>query len=132
MFIRKSALDKVGLFDENIFMYGEDLDLNFRIREQGYNIKSIPQAKIYHYFSKSSNILNKYKNAFRGTYYVFFKYFGKKTFFIYLDTKLTFLRKALVALLVGNKQKAKQYFEVMKINKEKYLEREKDYLNKNL
>ena len=31
MFIRKAALDKVGLLDEDFFMYGEDIDLSYRI-----------------------------------------------------------------------------------------------------
>src|SRR3989344_6490418 len=35
---RKSVLDKVGLFDEDYFMYGEDIDLCFRIKEAGYKV----------------------------------------------------------------------------------------------
>jgi len=123
MFIRLSALDKSGLFDENIFMYAEDTDLNFRIRKSGYSIKSIPQARIFHYVSKSSDDeIKKYSKSLVGVYYVYFKYFGKKTWFIYLDIKLTMLRKALTSILLFNIQKAKIYFDIIKINKEKYLE----------
>ena len=123
MFIRKEALEKSGLFDKNIFMYLEDADLNFRIRQQAYNIKSVPQVKIFHYLSKSSkNIIEKYNIIYDGTYYVFFKCFGKKTYFIYLDTKLTLIRKALISFMLFNKEKAKTYLNIAKINKEKYLE----------
>lgn len=36
MFMRKSALDKTGLLDETFFMYGEDVDLSYRIVKAGY------------------------------------------------------------------------------------------------
>ena len=131
MFIRKTALEKSGLFDENIFMYAEDTDLNFRIRKCGYLIMSVPQAKIFHYSSQSSgNEIKKYSQSLTGTYYVYFKYFGKKTWFIYLDIKLTMLRKALFSMLLQNKDKAKVYLDIIKINKEKYLE-QKQVFRKN-
>lgn len=53
---RKSVLDKVGLFDEDYFMYGEDLDLCFRIKKAGYKIMFVPSAKIIHYKGISSGI----------------------------------------------------------------------------
>lgn len=122
MFIRRSALEKSGLFDETFFMYGEDVDLNFRIRNCGYLIKSVPQAQIYHYVSKSSkNLVTSFDISLKGTYYLFFKYFGRKTFLIYLDIKLTLLRKALFCQLF-DKEKAKTYFDIIKINKKRYLE----------
>ena len=127
MFIRNTAIEKAGLFDENIFMYGEDTDLNFRIRNCKYLIKSLPQVQIFHYLSKSSkDIIKKYSIIYKGTYYMLFKHFGKKTYLIYLDTKLTLLRKALFCLLSFNKEKADIYFNIVKINKEEYLK------NKNL
>ena len=132
MFIRKEALDKSGLFDENFFMYCEDGDLNFRIRKQGYNIKSIPQAKIFHYLSKSSkDILEKYKIAMKGTYYFYFKYFGKKTFFIYIDINLNLMRNILVAVLLFRKEKNKHFFKLLKINKKIYLEQKINYKKQN-
>ena len=36
MFMRREALDKVGLLDEDFFMYGEDIDLSYRILKGGY------------------------------------------------------------------------------------------------
>ena len=130
MFIRKTVLDKTGLFDENIFMYLEDADLNFRIRQSGYSIKSVPQAKIFHYVAKSSNnIIKKFSVIYTGTYYTFFKHFGKKTYFIYLDTKLTLLRKFIFSWLL-RKEKSNSFTELQKVNKEKYLEQKKLYKTK--
>ena len=132
MFIRKSVLVKTGLFDENIFMYAEDTDLNFRIRNAGYSIMSVPQAKIFHYSSRSSsNEVKKYSKSLTGIYYTYFKYFGKRTLFIYLDIKLTMLRKALTSMLLLKKERAKIYLDIIKINKEKYFEQKNKYLQIN-
>lgn len=53
---RKNILDQVGLFDEEYFMYGEDLDLCFRIKRAGFKIMYVPDVKIIHYKGVSSGI----------------------------------------------------------------------------
>lgn len=45
---RKSVLEKVGYFDEDYFMFAEDIDLSFRIKEAGYKIMYLPQVSIVH------------------------------------------------------------------------------------
>lgn len=45
---RKEILDKIGGFDEKFFMYGEDLDLSFRIKELGYKIVYYPYYYVTH------------------------------------------------------------------------------------
>ena len=54
MFIRKAALDKVGLLDEDYFMYGEDIDLSFRITLGGYKNYYFPSTTIIHYKGEST------------------------------------------------------------------------------
>lgn len=54
IFFRKSVLDDVGLFDEIYFMFSEEVDLCKRIKNLGYNIKIVPDAKITHLEGKSS------------------------------------------------------------------------------
>lgn len=56
MFLRTKALEKVGLFDENIFMYLEDIDLNRRIHRD-YKTIFFPEAVVVHEYQKAS-----YKN----------------------------------------------------------------------
>jgi hypothetical protein len=46
--IKKSVIDVVGLLDESFFMYGEDLDWAYRIKEHGWNIVFDPQVKVLH------------------------------------------------------------------------------------
>jgi GT2 family glycosyltransferase len=48
MLMRGEALSRAGLMDENFFMYGEDLDLNIRIKAQGYRVVYWPEAIVKH------------------------------------------------------------------------------------
>lgn len=52
--IKKSALNKVGLFDEDFFFYGEDVDLSLRFRKAGYKIIFVPNAKMWHKVSSAA------------------------------------------------------------------------------
>jgi GT2 family glycosyltransferase len=54
MLMRKSVLDKVGLLDESFFMYGEDIDLSYRIIKAGYHNYYYPDARIIHYKGEST------------------------------------------------------------------------------
>lgn len=54
MLLRKSALDKSGLLDESFFMYGEDIDLSYRIKEAGYKVIYYPETTIIHYKGEST------------------------------------------------------------------------------
>jgi GT2 family glycosyltransferase len=54
MLLRKSVLDKIGLLDEDYFMYGEDIDLSYRIIKAGYKNYYFPDAKIIHYKGEST------------------------------------------------------------------------------
>lgn len=54
MFMRKEALEKVGLLDEAFFMYGEDIDLSYRIVEGGYKNYYFPETQIIHYKGEST------------------------------------------------------------------------------
>ncbi len=54
MFMRKDALEKVGLLDEAFFMYGEDIDLSYRIVKGGYKNYYFPGTQIIHYKGEST------------------------------------------------------------------------------
>lgn len=54
MLMRKEALDKVGLLDEDFFMYGEDIDLSYRIIKGGYTNVYFPETRIIHYKGEST------------------------------------------------------------------------------
>ncbi len=54
MLLRKSVLDKIGLLDETYFMYGEDIDLSYRIIKAGYKNYYFPETRIIHYKGEST------------------------------------------------------------------------------
>lgn len=54
MLMPKAVLEEVGLLDEEFFMYGEDIDLCYRIKEAGHKVLYYPEAKIIHYKGGSS------------------------------------------------------------------------------
>jgi len=55
--IRKSVVDQVGMLDEEFFMYGEDLDWCWRIKEAGHKIMYYPQAEITHFKYGASKLI---------------------------------------------------------------------------
>lgn len=79
MFLRKSALDEVGLFDEDFFMYFEDTELSFRLNQKGFKSMLVPEAKIIHYCGLSGEIsLDKLKTFRLSELLYFEKVYGKK------------------------------------------------------
>ncbi|MCQ2113006.1 MAG: glycosyltransferase family 2 protein [Bacteroidaceae bacterium] len=77
MFIRRSVLDECGLLDEQFFMYGEDIDLSYRMLKTGKQNYYLP-TPILHYKGESTH-----KNTYRYVYvfyqamFIFFKkHFG--------------------------------------------------------
>jgi len=51
--LRMSALDQTGYFDESLFLYHEDCELQIRLRELGYDCVLAPRARVYHKYTAS-------------------------------------------------------------------------------
>lgn len=58
MFLRRDVYEKVGGLDESFFMYGEDLDWCFRIKEAGFKIYYVHSTKIIHFKGESTKRSN--------------------------------------------------------------------------
>lgn len=58
MMIKKEAYDKIGGFDEQFFMYGEDLDLCYRTQKEGYKVYYVHSTEIIHYKGESTKRSN--------------------------------------------------------------------------
>jgi GT2 family glycosyltransferase len=80
MFIRKDALDKAGLLDETYFMYGEDIDLSYRLLKAGYKNYYFPGVKIIHYKGESTRKgdINYIVHFYRAMLIFIGSHFGKK------------------------------------------------------
>lgn len=77
LMVPKKILDKVGWFDPDFFMNFEETELCLRIIKAGYNIISLPEAKIIHLEGKSSYTNTpRIERYFDGQYTFFYKKYG--------------------------------------------------------
>jgi len=56
MMVRKKTVDQIGLLDEEIFMFGEDIDWCWRIKEANWKIFYLPEAIVWHVHGASSRL----------------------------------------------------------------------------
>lgn len=84
MFLRREALEQAGLFDEAFFMYGEDLDLCYRLKQHGWKVFYNPVVTVLHYKGESSR-----QNSARANYEFYRamllfhrKHYAEHTFFL--------------------------------------------------
>ena len=54
LLVRREALDQVGLFDEDFFIYSEEVDLQYRLRTAGWGIRYFPSVTVVHHESQFS------------------------------------------------------------------------------
>ena len=101
MFIRKKIFDEIGLLDERFFMYAEDIDLSYRIREKGYKIFYYPYISVVHYKGRSTKKTSlDYLKLFYSAMLLFInKYYEKKgnQFYVLFLKTAVFLRASLSA-----------------------------------
>lgn len=88
MLLRKEALDKTGLLDETFFMYGEDIDLSYRIIKAGFKNIYFPETRIIHYKGESTK---KSSVNYVVTFYNAMIIFAQKHFSSKNATTLSFL-----------------------------------------
>jgi N-acetylglucosaminyl-diphospho-decaprenol L-rhamnosyltransferase len=98
MLIRGEVLTSVGLLDEQFFMYAEDLDLCYRIKQQGWQVWYNAGVTVLHYKGQSSRQRSSFANAkFYETMRLFHdKHFKQQTFFL-----VNWMIYAAVGLLGG-------------------------------
>jgi GT2 family glycosyltransferase len=79
MLLRAKALKNIGLFDESFFMYGEDIDLSYRLTLAGYKNYYFPETYIIHFKGQSTRKFSwRYIQSFYGAMFIFVrKYFLK-------------------------------------------------------
>lgn len=98
--VRREALEKVGALDENFFMYGEDIDLSYRILKGGYHNYYLPSF-ILHYKGESTQKSSfRYVHVFYEAMLIFFKkHYSGMSFMFSLPVKMAIYMKASLALL---------------------------------
>lgn len=116
MFMRKSALEKVGLLDEAFFMYGEDIDLSYRIVEGGYKNYYFPDTQIIHYKGESTkkSSINYVFVFYRAMVIFAEKHFSQKNakLFSFFINLAIYFRAALALLARFIKRTALPFFDL--------------------
>ncbi len=103
MVMRKEVVDQVNLFDERFFMYGEDLDLCYRIKEAGWRIVYNPELGNVIHYKGSSAKKRKFKtlfNFYEAMFLFYNKHYVKKynpivTILVYIGIVFQFIVKLI-------------------------------------
>ena len=98
-FLRKKALDEIGLLDEDFFMYGEDIDLSYRLLKGGWENWYLPYP-IVHYKGKSTQKSDyRYVHIFYKAMLIFFrKHYSHLSIFYAVPVKMAIYFRAAIAL----------------------------------
>ncbi|MCZ0756858.1 glycosyltransferase family 2 protein [Anoxybacillus sp. J5B_2022] len=103
MMVRREVIEQVGLLDEEFFMYGEDIDWCYRIKQAGWEIYYCPFTSIIHYKGASSK-----KKPFKIVYefhramFLFHKkHYARKypfivNYFVYMGITAKFMLSAII------------------------------------
>ena len=98
--LRRDVLNKIGLLDKDFFMYGEDIDLSYRILKGGFENWYVP-ASIVHYKGESTQKSSyRYVHVFYQAMLIFFrKHYGHLSFFVTIPIKTAIYFRAFIALI---------------------------------
>ena len=100
MMLRRKAIDQVGMLDEDFFMYGEDIDLSYRLLKGGWQNWYLP-LDIIHYKGQSTVKSDfRYVHVFYQAMLIFFrKHYSHLSFFFTLPVKIAIYFRASLALV---------------------------------
>ncbi len=98
MMIRKDLFDALHGFDENFFMYIEDMEICFRAKKKGYTVSFFPDIKVIHGHQGSSSRSFAIHNIYKGLLYFYKKH---KSNMEYTIIRRMLLTKACLAILIG-------------------------------
>ena len=76
LMVRRAALDEVGLLDEGYFIYGDETDLQYRLKKAGWEIYFLPKATTIHYGGRSMERWPRRKMVYRGKMLFYRKHYG--------------------------------------------------------
>ena len=98
--LRHKALDEVGLLDEDYFMYGEDIDLSYRLLKGGWQNWFLPYDIIHYKGESTQKSSFRYVHTFYQAMLIFFrKHYSHLSFFFSLPVKVAIYFRASLALV---------------------------------
>ena len=117
MMVKKAVLEQTGGFDEQFYMYGEDIDLSYRIQQAGYTNYYLAGSSILHFKGESTKKNFAYTRLFYKAMVIFVqKHYGKQSRWFTLPAKLaigvggvvSYLRQLLTGRVSGASRKTIQ------------------------
>ena len=97
--LRHAALDEIGLLDETFFMYGEDIDLSYRLTKAGWENWYLPFSIVHHKGKSTQKSDYRYVHIFYQAMLIFFrKHYGHLSFFYTFPVKAAIYFRAGIAL----------------------------------
>ena len=74
--LRRSAMEKINGYDERIFLYAEDVEISYRLRESGFRLKYVPKSVVWHYTYESAGQVKpaQYVGSLIGNFYLRTRY----------------------------------------------------------
>ncbi len=115
MLIKREVIEKVGLLDENIFMYGEDVEYCLRAKRHGFKIGWTDKSKITHLGGGSLDQpqFRQWLGEFKGILYIYQKYYGVlPTIILRFLIYLFVIIRSLAFLFLGKLSISKTYAKV--------------------
>ena len=98
--LRRKALDQVGLLDEDFFMYGEDIDLSYRLLKGGWENWYHPSDVVHFKGESTQKSSFRYVHVFYQAMLIFFrKHYGHQSILFTLPVKLAIYFRAALALI---------------------------------
>lgn len=98
MWLRRDALDKAGLLDEDFFMYGEDIDLSYRIMKSGYKNYFLPSRMLHYKGESTVKSSYRYVYTFYEAMRLFFrKHYAHYSFLVSLPINLAIWARSFMA-----------------------------------
>ena len=90
IFLRKTAIDAVGVFDEDFMMHMEEIDLCWRLRLNGWDIGAFPASKIWHHVGGTLNKDNPRKMYwnYRNNLFLLMKNLSRKNLLIRIPMRM--------------------------------------------
>ena len=116
--LRRKALNQVGLLDEDFFMYGEDIDLSYRLLKGGWQNWFLPYD-IVHYKGESTQKSSfRYVHVFYQAMLIFFrKHYGHLSILLSLPIKTAIYFRACLALIHIQMDRLQQFLNPRKDNR---------------
>ena len=116
--VRRKALDQVGLLDEDYFMYGEDIDLSYRLLKGGWQNWYLPYDIIHYKGESTQKSSFRYVHTFYQAMLIFFrKHYGHLSIFFALPVKVAIYFRASLALLQMTMDRLRRFVNPNKFKK---------------